>query len=77
MRATQGSGYHHNNGAESRQVTPSSKLSQTGMPLTKRPGRFGGLAFSNNYRREFQVRSDLRICHLFELGPGPGREINQ
>ena len=49
MRATQGSGYHHNNGAESlRQVTPSSKLSQTGMPLTKRPGRFGGLAFSNN-----------------------------
>ena len=62
MRATQGSGYHHHhNGTQSlRQVTPPSEWSQIGTPLTKRPGRFGGLAFSNHV-----INVNLRLVLIF------------
>jgi hypothetical protein len=65
VRSTQRSGCYHNNEFHSRilEVTPSSKLSQTGISLTRRPGRFGGLAFFNNL-----IDVNFRAVLIFAFG---------
>jgi hypothetical protein len=62
VRSTQGSGDNNISEFHSRilEVTPSSKLSQIGAALTKRPGRFGGLAFSNH-----TINVNFRLVLIF------------